>query len=274
MKQQKHLLPLFWVIGVAAMIPEQGFFLTTSTNKMQKPNYYAILPASVRYDNTLKPMERILYAEITALTNQSGYCWASNNYFAELYSVSSSSISRWINALSKRKYIHLKMEYYPGTKEIKTRLISIVGVPILPIPYGQNCNEVSQSCVDPIGKNAQDNTTSINNKSIYIKENLNIPEYDETWDKFCKWADSQRFESLLKLDKISAVEFLGLRKEYSAKDIIETLLSMENYKPITKKNKTIFLTLKTWLERKNSDKKKEASAVGSVYTKKKIIHNG
>lgn len=34
---------------------------------MEKPNYFAIMPASVRYDKNLKPMEKIIYSEITAL---------------------------------------------------------------------------------------------------------------------------------------------------------------------------------------------------------------
>ena len=48
---------------------------------MEKPNYYAILPAEVRYCKELSPMERLLYAEITCLCNHKGYCWATNNYF-------------------------------------------------------------------------------------------------------------------------------------------------------------------------------------------------
>ena len=52
---------------------------------MDNPSYYAILPANVRYDKNLKPMEKILYAEITALSNKNGYCSASNSYFAKLY---------------------------------------------------------------------------------------------------------------------------------------------------------------------------------------------
>ena len=46
------------------------------------PNYFGILPANVRYDKRLKPMEKILYTEITALANKKGYCYATNSYFA------------------------------------------------------------------------------------------------------------------------------------------------------------------------------------------------
>ena len=33
---------------------------------MEKPNYFGILPANVRYDKNLKPMEKILYTEISS----------------------------------------------------------------------------------------------------------------------------------------------------------------------------------------------------------------
>ena len=75
-----------------------------------KPNYYAILPANVRYCKKLKPMEKILYAEITALSNKYGYCIASNNYFAELYEVDKLTISRWISNLKKHNLINVLID--------------------------------------------------------------------------------------------------------------------------------------------------------------------
>ena len=42
------------------------------------PNYYAVIPATVRYDNMLKSAEKVLYSEITALASKNGYCFAQN----------------------------------------------------------------------------------------------------------------------------------------------------------------------------------------------------
>lgn len=75
---------------------------------MEKPNYFAMMPASVRYDEKLKPMEKIIYAEITALVNIKGFCYATNQYFSKLYGVHKNTISIWINNLMKYGYIKVK----------------------------------------------------------------------------------------------------------------------------------------------------------------------
>ena len=63
-------------------------------NEKNRANYYAIIPAKVRYDRNLKPAEKILYGELTALSNKNGYCHAQNRYFANLYNVRNETVSR------------------------------------------------------------------------------------------------------------------------------------------------------------------------------------
>jgi len=68
--------------------------------------YYAIIPASVRYSN-ISSSAKLMYGEITALCNKKGYCWASNQYFAELYNVSNRSITNWISELKQLNAISI-----------------------------------------------------------------------------------------------------------------------------------------------------------------------
>jgi hypothetical protein len=93
---------------------------------MEKPNYYAILSAEVRYDNRLRPNVKLLYAEITALCNMNRQCFASNRYFSELYGKNKGTISGWINELVKYGYISAEYTYKNNTKEIDKRYIKIL----------------------------------------------------------------------------------------------------------------------------------------------------
>lgn len=83
-------------------------------------SYYAIIPATVRYDKRLKPIARLLYGELTALSNEKGYCWASNRYFAELYEVALETISRLISQLRELGYI--KITYDKNAKDNDRRI--------------------------------------------------------------------------------------------------------------------------------------------------------
>ena len=137
--------------------------LSRLVSDMDKPSYFAILTADVRYDKTLKPLARLLYAEITALCKQEGYCWAGNQYFADLYDVDKNTVSGWIGQLKTRGYINVQLEYKEGTKQIVKRYIRI---------NGEGTNKIIdtslQKDVYPINEiievNSTDNNTN-NNKT-------------------------------------------------------------------------------------------------------------
>ena len=108
---------------------------------MEKPSYYAIIPANVRYDKRLTDKAKLLYGEITCLTNKTGECWASNPYFADLYGVSKQTISNTISLLIKYGYITSELIYKDGGKEVEKRVLKIPVYPIINddlIPYIRN----------------------------------------------------------------------------------------------------------------------------------------
>lgn len=130
-------------------------------------NYYAIIPANVRYDKDLTPNAKLLYGEITALCNERGYCWASNSYFAALYNVSKVSISKWINQLVEKGFIESEMHFKEGSKEVEARILTIAN-PIkekFNTPQRNVGDPIKEKLSTPIKENFKDNNTAINNTS-------------------------------------------------------------------------------------------------------------
>jgi uncharacterized phage protein (TIGR02220 family) len=140
----------------------------------EKPNYYAIIPANVRYDENLKLGEKMMYGEITALSNKTGICYASNNYFARLYKVSPQAISKWIKALENNRYITIS--YEKNGEAITKRAIEMVSTDI---------NRVSTTVdrginysLEGYQQEIKENNININNTSINNKKEI----YKERWD--------------------------------------------------------------------------------------------
>jgi len=140
---------------------------------MDKPSYYAILTADVRYDKTLKPLARLLFAEITALCNKEGYCWASNQYFADLYEVDKTTVSGWIGQLKTRGYLTVQLEYKEGSKQILNRYMKI---------NGEGIDEITktsfQKDVDPIDQKTKGNTKTNTKTNITVN---NVDDFDSFW---------------------------------------------------------------------------------------------
>ena len=136
-------------------------------------SYYAIIPATIRYDKDLTANAKLLYGEISALCNEKGHCWAKNSYFAELYGVDKKTISNWISMLAKKGYINVILEYRSDSKEIANRFIEIVDTPY----PSKNGYPINKKMDTPIHQNVKDNNTYINNTNEYInnnKSNMNL----------------------------------------------------------------------------------------------------
>ena len=205
------------------------------------PNYFGILPANVRYDKKLKPMEKILYTEITALSNSKGYCYATNSYFANLYDVHKNTAGTWINNLEKLGYIKSKIIYEIGTKNVKERQLFIV-TPInekIDTYQQKDCDPINEKIDTPINEKIEDNNTRYNNtrynnineykkketqnihvknnitrKNIYISERFKSERFKQTFSDFLemrktikKPATKKAIEMIIiKLEKVNNEE--------------------------------------------------------------------
>jgi hypothetical protein len=83
-------------------------------NNLERPSYYGIMTAEVRYDKRISASAKILFVEITALQNKAGVCWAGNGYFADLYEVQKSTVSEWVKQLEDAGYINSKVHKNRG----------------------------------------------------------------------------------------------------------------------------------------------------------------
>lgn len=185
--------------------------------EQQQPGYYSILTASVRYDKNLKANEKLLFSEITALSNKYGYCTASNRYFAELYQVTERSIQDWISNLVQYGYITTtlvskdgqiigrKIYLSSGIKESKT---TSRGVVKKSSPDEENFTGVVKKSSLGWGRNLHPNNTSINtinnNNILSGKEPDTTPEPEEKEKSELtqKTSDSKKSKTTSKTDNI------------------------------------------------------------------------
>ena len=128
---------------------------------METPTFYTILPAAVRYDKNLKPNEKLLFAEISALTNVTGYCYASNAYFKNLFDASTRTVQGWLKHLQDCGYISIiQVGGGAGEQRAERRISPLAGMAVVP-------QTPAKKCADPPQKNAgrllQDN---INTREI------------------------------------------------------------------------------------------------------------
>ena len=206
----------------------------------EKPNYYAVIPASVRYDENLKPMEKLLYGEITALTYKTGECWASNNYFARLYKTTPQGISRWI--LNLKKYGYVAIDYQYEGKAIQKRVIKV-------------STRVDRGINTRLGgyqHTVEENNTSINNtsnkKEIYKEREickrvidrlneLNNTRYSATSDNTRKFIKGRLNDGYTEEDLLLVVEKMSyLWHQPNEKDMTPYLRPSTLFRPTNFEN--------------------------------------
>lgn len=156
----------------------------------EKPSYYSILTADVRYDERLKKYAdcKVLFSEITALSNKYGYCTASNGYFARLYDRPKQTISRWISLLIKLGYLKSEMIYKENSKEIQERRLYPITTPIN-VNNNRGINTSVKGAINTgvnrgINASVKDNITSINtiNNNITTTGTTEIGSIYEFWE--------------------------------------------------------------------------------------------
>jgi len=85
--------------------------------KEHRQSYYCVIPWKLLTDKTIPSTAKLLYGEISALTNKEGYCWASNEHFGKTFGLEpNTTISKLINTLKNTNYIYVEIDKEKGNK--------------------------------------------------------------------------------------------------------------------------------------------------------------
>lgn len=229
----------------------------------EKPNYYSILTADVRYDKELKANEKLLFSEITALANKYGYCTASNGYLADLYDVKKTTVSHWLIHLKEKNYIRIEIERN-DKKEIISRKIYPVSTPI-----AQKSNRYSTNDQDPIAQKSKENITSINNINISDKDNSESNNKNRfNYSKFINSINEVANTNFRNSSNNRKLIHARLADGYTEEELIKVIKFKANqWKDNEKMKKYIVLT--TLLRPSNFDKYIQEVEISSEPQKKK-----
>ena len=191
---------------------------------METRGYLAVIPAEVRYCTHLTPNAKLLYGEITALADQHGNCYAVNKYFADLYQVSTVSVSKWINQLVKLGYVKATFEYKKDSKEIEKRVLNISL-----IPHKENFNTpLKKSLRNNIYNNNTHTLDNIINNNTLPTKNKTVhfsPEVEKALEYFIGLFSDLKTKPNTKAKKTKWLEALSfIEKHY---DLKETYLAVK-----------------------------------------------
>lgn len=176
---------------------------------MKEPSYYAIIPSPVRYCEMLCPNAKLLYGELTALSEREGFCWASNGYFAELYKVNPTTISEWVRQLKDAGFIRIEQTH----GETRKVFMTLLEKPKTPSgkaedppsgkPEGNSSTRKSTKRND--GDVAEDEAVA-----VAVPANIDTPEFHLAWSN---WAEYRRQARIKKYTPIGAKAQLRVLSE-------------------------------------------------------------
>lgn len=139
-----------------------------------KVGYYSIIPSKILYNKELKANEKLLYAIITSFACKEGYCFATNNYFAEELGVHPKTVSSWISDLRDKNYIKVEM-VRSENKQIIRRKIYINDV-LYPL---NNVYQYRLKNGQAIHQKVEDNNIRFNNKMNNKRHRNFISNYED-----------------------------------------------------------------------------------------------
>ena len=143
-------------------------------------NWYAVLPAKVLLSKELSDKQKLLIALISNLSNERGYCFASNKYLGECLDCSESTIKEHLKKLEELgilgRVIKLKEN---GEVDFRSLIITIE------IPQPENTTTPAEKQTHPPAEKLAHNNIEYNNKvnKIYSAKDAFVSRVNEFKDK-------------------------------------------------------------------------------------------
>lgn len=126
---------------------------------MVSHNWYAVIPSEILLDKTLSSTQKLLIALISNLTNEKGYCYASNRYLGECLNLSTGTISDNVSKLEDLKLVK-RILIRNDKNQIESRRLSIIHL------YGKTSSPLTKKTDRGILKKPEVNNKDFNNKII------------------------------------------------------------------------------------------------------------
>lgn len=134
-----------------------------SDKTVKRSNWDSLLPTAVRYDSRLKGDAKVLYSEILLLSNKAGYCYATDQHLAALFSKTRVTVNTYIKTLKKLGYI--RVETIRQGKQITERHIYPLELPKTSIFQ----NDKSVVSRDSATGSKKTNTSLTGSKNSFIR---------------------------------------------------------------------------------------------------------
>ncbi len=196
------------------------------------------IPRHIWLDKNLKPIEKILLAEIESLGGLSDGCFASNQYLAEFLDLSKDRTSKLISGLKNKGYITVELSYKEGSYEVDKRIIK--------------ANPSSYFC---LGGSTHLEGGGKNND--YITNNYNINNNNKTSKKKTTKEPRHKygeFKNVLLSDK----DLEKLKTEYSEELVEKYIKKMDEWLELNGKHyKNYYLALRQWMNKEVSKKQEK-----------------
>ena len=196
------------------------------------------IPRHIWLDKNLKPIEKILLAEIESLGGLHDGCFASNQYFADFLDLSKDRTSKLISGLKNKGYITVELSYKEGSYEVDKRIIK--------------ANPSSYFC---LGGSTHLEGGGENND--YITNNYNINNNNKTSKKKTTKEPRHKygeFKNVLLSDK----DLEKLKAEYGEELVEKYIKKMDEWIELNgRRYKNYYLALRQWMNKEVSKKQEK-----------------